>query len=293
MLRRLQLPICSVLLFLICTSQVISAPNYPDLHSATNVQLQQKLEKYIKENDLTSLVQKKQLSFTLVDITDPARPQVGKINGDVNLYAASLPKIAILLGVFQRIHDEELLFDANLREQLIQMIRFSSNEAASDLLDLVGKEYLAELLQSKRYNLYDEKVGGLWVGKHYSKEGAWKRDPLFNLSHGASSLQVAKFYYLLATDRLVSAESCSLMRDILSKPGISHKFVRGAEEHMPTAEVYRKSGTWQTYHSDSALIEHGDRTYIAVALINHTDGGKILSDLIIEMDKIIFSTPFN
>ena len=80
-----------------------------------------------------------------------------------------------------------------------------------------------------------------------------------------------------------------MMREILSDPGIKHKFVRGAQEHMPKAEIYRKSGTWKTYHSDSALIEHDGRSYIAVALINHPKGDKVLSDLLIAMDKIVFS----
>jgi len=264
--------------------------SYPNLKNAKDPSYQNLLHKYVNSNNvLTKLAKANQLSFSLVDITDPQYPRVAEVNGDVNLYAASLPKIAVLLGVFQKIHDGDLLLDKALEEKLIQMIRFSSNAAASELLDLIGKEYLAELLQSKRYQLYDKKNGGLWVGKHYSRAGAWKRDPLYNLSHGASSLKVAKFYYLLATDRLVSADSCSMMREILSDPGIKHKFVRGAQEHMPKAEIYRKSGTWKTYHSDSALIEHDGRSYIAVALINHPKGDKVLSDLLIAMDKIVFS----
>lgn len=280
--------ICCALLFFV-TFQ-ICAKSYPDLNAAKDHSYQKHLQDYVQSNGLAKLAKNKQLSFALVDITEPQMPRVAEVNGDINLYAASLPKIAILLGVFQQIHDGVLILDAALEEKLIQMIRFSSNSAASELLDLVGKEYLADLLQSEQYQLYDRENGGLWVGKHYSRAGAWKRDPLFNLSHGASSLKVAKFYYLLATDRLVSADSCSKMREILSDPGIKHKFVRGAEEHMPGATIYRKSGTWKTYHSDSALIEHGGRSYIAVALINHPKGDKILSDLLVAMDKIVFSS---
>lgn len=279
--------VCCALLFF-ATFQIF-AKSYPDLDAAKDHSYQKLLQNYVQSHGLSNLAKDKQLSFALVDITNPLEPRVAEINGDINLYAASLPKIAILLGVFQRIHDGSVSLDAALEEKLIQMIRFSSNSAASELLDMVGKEYLAELLQSDEYQLYDRELGGLWVGKHYSRAGAWKRDPLFNLSHGASSLKVAKFYYLLATDRLVSADSCSMMRKILSNPGIKHKFVRGAQEHMPDATIYRKSGTWKTYHSDSALIEHGGRSYIAVALINHPKGDEVLSDLLVAMDKIVFS----
>jgi beta-lactamase class A len=53
---------------------------------------------------------------------------------------------------------------------------------------------------SPRYRLYDPRhYGGLWVGKDYAKSGLWRRDPLHNLSHGATAMQVARFYYLLKT----------------------------------------------------------------------------------------------
>ena len=102
-------------------------------------------------------------------ITEPAAPRLAMVNGNQMMYAASLPKIAILLGAFDRIARGELTFDARLRQALTQMIRFSSNRAATEILNLVGKPYLARLLQSPAYRLYDpERGGGLWVGKDYA-----------------------------------------------------------------------------------------------------------------------------
>jgi beta-lactamase class A len=34
----------------------------------------------------------------VVDITDPQRPRMAEINGQEMMYAASLPKLAVLLG---------------------------------------------------------------------------------------------------------------------------------------------------------------------------------------------------
>ena len=96
-LRKIHIAVCVVLLLFFST-QSIGTSTYPDLHQAVNQQLQKQLEQYVKNNGLTKLANKKQLSFALVDITNPEHPQVGAINGDVNLYAASLPKIAIYVG---------------------------------------------------------------------------------------------------------------------------------------------------------------------------------------------------
>jgi beta-lactamase class A len=213
------------------------------------------------------------------------------VNPNEMMYAASLPKIAILLGAFERISNGEMTLDARTREKMAHMIRNSSNQAATEMLNRVGKAYLADLLQSSRYRLYDpKKNGGLWVGKEYSKAGAWRRDPLHNLSHGATALQVARFYYMLQTGRLVSPELSREMKSILANPAIEHKFVKGLKSVHPDSRIYRKSGTWKQYHSDSAIIEHDGRRYIAVALAKSRRGGKWLSDLIVAMDDLIFNS---
>jgi beta-lactamase class A len=181
-----------------------------------------------------------------------------------------------------------MTLDDETHAKLALMIRNSSNQAATEILNQVGKSYLADLLQSPRYRLYDpQRNGGLWVGKAYNKAGAWKRDPLHNLSHGATALQVARFYYMLQTGQLVSPEYSQEMKALLADPAIKHKFVKGMESKHPESRIYRKSGTWKQYHSDSAIIEHDGRRYIAVALAKSPLGGKWLSDLIVAMDDLI------
>ena len=262
-----------------------------DLTETCDPVLQKGLEQCLVSLNLKSAAQDKSLSIVLVDITDPSSPRMAYVNPNEMMYAASLPKIAILLGAFERIANGEMTLDPQTRETMTHMIRNSSNQAANEILNLVGKEYLADLLQSSRYRLYDpEKNGGLWVGKEYSKSGAWKRDPLHNLSHGATALQVARFYYMLQTGRLVSPELSLQMKTILADPAIKHKFVKGLKSVHPDSRIYRKSGTWKQYHSDSAIIEHDGRRYIAVALAKSRRGGQWLSDLIVAMDDLIFKS---
>jgi beta-lactamase class A len=206
------------------------------------------------------------------------------------MYAASLPKIAILLGAFERIESGTMKLDKNNRELMTRMIRNSSNTAATTMLNKVGKKYLANLLQSPRYKLYDKsKNGGLWVGKEYGRGAAFQRDPLHNISHGATAMQVARYYYFLETNRLVSAKLTKDMKEILSKPAINHKFVKGLKSVHPASEIFRKSGSWRQFHADSAIVERDGRRYIAVAMAENPKGGHWLSQLIVEMDKLIFS----
>jgi beta-lactamase class A len=260
----------------------------PPLQACVDQALQKGLEDSLTALKLDQAVRNKSLCVTLVDITDPESPRLASVNGDNMMYAASLPKIAILLGAFDRIDRGELTLTSAVRDKLIRMIRNSSNQAATEMLNMVGKDYLARLLESPRYRLYDPTLnGGLWVGKDYGKASAWKRDPLHNLSHGATAFQVARFYYLLEAGRLVSPEMSRKMKEILGQPAIHHKFVKGLEQAGRVAKIFRKSGTWQNFHADSGIIERDGHRYIAVALANSPDGGQWLSKLIVSLDDLI------
>lgn len=277
-----------LLSLLLSLSFTLSAQDFPDLDKSVNPYLQRQLEDTLSEMGLDRAIRSKKLSVALVDITDCQEPQAALINGDHMMYAASLPKIAILFGVFSRIENEELTLTEDLRERLTNMIRYSSNSAATEMLNLAGRNYLGELLQSPKYRLYDASHnGGLWVGKEYGKGKAFKRDPLHNLSHGATALQVARFYYMLETNQLVGELLQPDMKEILSKPGINHKFVKGLNNHRPGSELFRKSGTWRTWHSDSVLVERNGRKYIAVGLAESQQGSQWLSKMIVAMDDLV------
>ncbi len=292
--KRCGFKIYFVIILLIFATPVYTSQLPTDLTETCDPRLQKALYQSLVSLNLDKAVKRKELSIVLVDITDPSFPRMAYVNPNEMMYAASLPKIAILLGAFERISDGKMTLDAATRAKLVQMIRNSSNHAATEILNRVGKAYLAALLQSPRYRLYDpERNGGLWVGKEYSKSGTWKRDPLHNLSHGATALQVARFYYLLQTGRLVSPELSRQMKTILGNPAIEHKFVKGLKSVHPESRIYRKSGTWRQYHSDSAIIEHDGRRYIAVALAKSPRGGKWLTDLIVAMDQLVFQSVNN
>jgi beta-lactamase class A len=235
--------------------------------------LQKQVDGALHELGLDEPIRRRKLGVVFVDITEVEKPRVASVNGDVMMYAASLPKIAVLLAVYESAAEGRLEIDKQIEEEVERMIRDSSNSAATDLMNRVGKEYIAQVLLKPRYRLYDPtRGGGLWVGKDYAKAGLWRRDPLHNLSHGATAMQVARFYYLLETENLVTPEYSREMKRVLGNTRLHHKFVRVLERINPAALLFRKSGTWRTHHSDSVLAERGDSGYIAVALSDSSQG---------------------
>ena len=104
-------------------------------------------------------------------------------------------------------------------------------------------------------------------------------------------MQAARFYYLAETGRLVSKEHIADFVEIMSRPGIQHKFVKGIKKSKPAAEIYRKSGTWKAFHADSGVIadkEKGYR-YIIVALTEHPEGADGLARFAAVVDETMDS----
>ena len=261
------------------------------LWAEMDADLQQRLEATLARMELDDDAADKRLGLALIDLTHPEDPVAAAINPDEMMYAASLPKIAVLLAAFEKIERDEIPYDDEMRESLTAMIRYSSNREATALMDLVGKEYIAEVLLSPKYRLYDPaRGGGLWAGKNYGAGGVWQRDPLKNLSHAATPMQIARFYYMLSQGDLVSPGASRAMREILSEPGIPHKFVRGMNSLPGEVTMARKSGTWGAWHADSALVEYRGRTFIAVGLCEDPEGDRWLEQLIVEMALLVRET---
>jgi beta-lactamase class A len=257
------------------------------LADAQDPSLQMQLEGIVRKQGLWDAVEKGDLALLLAIVTDPASPRMAQLNGHRMMYAASLPKIAILFGAAVSIEQGRLQLTDALHQDLADMMRVSCNDCATRVLEQVGREELIGLLQAPEYAFYDPNgEGGLWVGKDYAPTQAYHRDPLFGLSHGATAFQVARFYYRLETGTLVSPEYTRLMREVMSKPGINHKFVKGLKG-IPGIEIMRKSGTWKTFHADSALVRYRDQTYIMVGLANNGNGDSWLTQLASPLNDLV------
>ncbi len=238
------------------------------------------------------LIREKKMAIGVVDISDPENVRFARINGRVMMYAASLPKIAVLLASAHALEDGHIQETPEVLNDMQQMISKSDNQAATRMIDRLEFDYIEKVLKSPKYRLYNpERGGGLWVGKRYAATGERHPEAMQGLSHAATATQVCRFYYLLAMGKLVSHERSGQMLEMLADPKLHHKFVGALEKRVPGAALFRKSGTWKIWHSDSVLIWGPVwRRYIAVALIEDPQGEEIMKQLIDVIDSLMERT---
>jgi beta-lactamase class A len=236
-----------------------------------------------------SLISQQKMAVGLVDLSNPKRPRFAKVNGNLMMYAASLPKIAVLLAAFQGFEDGTLRETPQMRAELIEMIRRSDNFAASQVINRIGLRRIAAILLDPRYHFYDQKRGGgLWVGSDYGRHLEQNPEPLKNLDHAATVNQVCRFYYLLAYGRLINRERSRQMLKIMAFPDLDDKFVRALGNSVSPNNLYRKSGEWKVWSSDSILVWNGARRrYILVAMVEDAQGETILRQLLPAMEQVL------
>ncbi len=253
--------------------------------------LQANLEEEILSNEIWSqLISQKKMAIGIVDLSDPERVRFARLNGNYMMYAASLPKIAILLSAMDAIEKGELTETPEVKKDMRLMISKSDNAASTRMIDRIGYEKIESVMTDPNYEFYDENSGGgLWVGKRYGGGGDTNREPLKQLSHAASVTQVCRFYYLLANGKLVNEKRSKQMLSIMENPELHHKFVNTLDMIAPTARLFRKSGSWKTYHSDSILVwgKESNRRYILVALVDDPDGEQIIRNLVKPVEKVL------
>jgi beta-lactamase class A len=259
------------------------------LRSLLDSTFQTELEKHLDAHaKWKRLMNQKRLALGVVDLSDPYRAKYARVNGNVMMYAASLPKIAILLAAMDAIEKGEIEDTPEIRRKMRLMMSKSNNAASTELMDMLGHDKIATTLMDPKYDLYDEDYGGgLWVGKRYAKTGERHPDPIMGISHGATVTQVCRYYYLLVYGMLVNHDRSEEMLELMVDPELHHKFVAKLEKIAPKAKLYRKSGTWKNFHSDSVLVWGPERRYILVALSEDNDGSRMLEELVVTVDNML------
>jgi beta-lactamase class A len=254
--------------------------------------LQARLDLALKKHALwQSLINEQKMAVGLVDLSDPKKPRFARVNGNTMMYAASLPKIAVLLAAFQGFEDGTLKETREVHADLIEMIRRSDNLAANQVIHQVGLRRIAAVILDPRYRFYDQKQGGgLWVGSDFGLHLEQYPEPLKNLDHAATVDQVCRFYYLLAYGKLINRERSRQMLKILAFPDLNDKFVQALGNAVPPNYLYRKSGEWKLWSSDSILVWTGTwRRYILVAMVEDAQGENILRQLLPAMEQVLRS----
>lgn len=225
---------------------------------------------------------------TSVGVLDLRRERLALINPDRGDYGASVPKIGILLAYFELHPRAATDLDPSVRKELGQMIKVSSNALAAKYSRDLGLRSIQAVID--KYKLYDPlRGGGIWVGKHYGKDAERHPDPVGSHSHAITVRQVMRFYLLMMQGKLVSPEASARMREIFASPEIPHqqiKFVKGLAGRDGLT-ILRKSGSWENWLHDSAVVKGPGRHYILVAMTNHAKGDEYLTELAQAVDDVM------
>jgi len=251
------------------------------LSQCLDTKLQIGLEAALSRSEWGNLIDRHDMAVGIVDLANPETIRYAAVNGTDMMYAASLPKIGILYAAERQLEQGRLAPSPAVTQDLNAMIRVSSNAAATRMIDRVGGLEAVNRALTEAPAFYDrDRGGGIWVGKRFSSDTRRQPDPLQGISHAATVHQVARFYTLVATGALINRERSAEMLDILSDPGLDHKFVHSLQERAPEAEIYRKSGSWRDWHADSALVWGPERRYVVVGLVKDDRGEEIIRSVI-------------
>jgi beta-lactamase class A len=246
------------------------------------------LQKYLEKID-TRLRERfgMKADQTSVGVLDLNTLRLAMVRPDEIDYAASVPKICILLAYFQLHPEAATNLDSQTRRELGEMIKISSNEMAAKYSQQLGLKQIQQVLDS--YRFYDAAHGGgLWVGKHYGKGTERYGDPIGNNSHAATVRQLLRYYLLLEQGKLASPAASSTMREIFASPDIAHlddRFVKGLSRR--NVQILRKSGWWEDWFLDTAIVTGGGRHYIIVAMTHHPKGDDYLEAFAPMVDDLL------
>lgn len=276
------------------TMKPTPAPYVLDFTTATNPALQAAVEALDVRLRAKFGMTAEQTSAGVLDLNTL---RLALVRPDRIDYAASVPKIGILLAWFQLHPEAATALDPVTRHELGLMIKVSDNAMAAKYSQLLGLKAIQQVLDS--YGLYDATHGGgLWVGKHYGKGTERYPDPVGGHSHAATVRQLLRYYLLLEQDQLVSPAASATMREIFTSPDIAHiqdKFVKGLAplrqgsegQAGRDVEVRRKAGWWEDWFLDTAIVTGGGRHYIVVAMTHHPKGDDYLVDFAAAVDDLL------
>jgi beta-lactamase class A len=255
-------------------SSASSAPLQSVLDGAVRVALERFKDKGFAE---------KNLAVTLLDLSDPARPERASFRGAEPIYPASVVKLFYLAAAHRRIEDGRLKETEEFGRGLRDMIVESSNDATAFVLDsLTGVSSGAELSPAElkkwgesrnavnRYFAalgYTVGAGGINVNQKPWCEGPYGRErqflgPKFENRNKLTTDATARLLAEIASGRAVTPARSAKMLELLKRDfsgksedpdDQAHGFTGIALE--PGTRLWSKAGWTSTARHDAAYLE--------------------------------------
>ncbi|HET6669728.1 MAG TPA: serine hydrolase [Pyrinomonadaceae bacterium] len=246
----------------------------------------------------------KQLSITLIDLRDPARPLTASFRGNERVYPASVVKLFYLAATHRLLEDKKLTETPELKRAVKDMIVDSSNEATQYVLDVIthttgGYELPPREMEKWQYarnavNRYFSSLGytNINVNQKTFCEDAYGREQVSRGKNGENRNKLttdatARLMMEIVARKAVTPERSNQMMELLQRDyGGATKdpddqgqgFTGIALKEIEGARLWSKAGWTSTTRHDVAYVElpDGIKFVLAVFTTEHANEREII-----------------
>ena len=249
-------------------------------------------------------LEEKQLSITLIDLSDVQHPVTASFRGNERVYPASVVKLFYLAAAHRWLEDKKITETPELTRALKDMIVDSSNEATQYVLDVIthttgGYELPPKEMEEWQYqrnavNRYFTSLGYSNINTNQKTfcEDAYGREQVSRGKNGENRNKLttdatARLMMEIVTGKAVTPERSSQMMTLLKRDytGKSsdaddqgHGFTGIALSDVSGAKLWSKAGWTSTTRHDVAYVElpDGKKFILATFTTEHANEREII-----------------
>jgi beta-lactamase class A len=236
-------------------------------------------------------LEEKQLSITLIDLSDPGHPAQASFRGNERIYPASVVKLFYLAAAHRWLEDKKIEDTPELRRALKDMIVDSSNEATQYIVDVLTHTTAGYELPPKEMAEWQKKRNA--VNRYYTSlgytninvnqktfcEDAYGREKVSRGPNGENRNKlttdaVARLLSEIVTGKAVTPARSAQMMELLKRDYAGtakdpddqgHGFTGIALQGVAGVKLWSKAGWTSTTRHDAAYLEFPDgRKFILV-----------------------------
>lgn len=249
-------------------------------------------------------LEEKQLSITLIDLRDPARPVTASFRGNERIYPASVVKLFYLVATYRWLEDKKIEETPELTRAVRDMIVDSSNEATQYVLDVIthttgGYELPPKEMDEWQYkrnavNRYFTSLGysNININQKTFCEDAYGRERVSRGPNGENRNKLttdatARLMMEIVTGKAGTPARTAMMMELLKRDYASKSkdtddqglgFTGIALKGVEGAKLWSKAGWTSTTRHDVAYIEltDGARFVLATFTTEHANEREII-----------------
>jgi beta-lactamase class A len=299
MMKPKTLTLLVVISLVLFASPALAQTQSRTLQSLVDEAARQTLEKFAVKK-----LEDKQLSITLINLRDPARPVAASFRGNERVYPASVVKLFYLAAAHRWLEDGKIADTPELRRALKDMIVDSSNEATQYVVDVIThttsgyelppKEMAEWQAQRNAVNRYYVALGytNINVNQKTFCEDAYGREQVSRGPNGENRNKLttdatARLLAEIVTGKAVTPARSAAMMALLKREytGASqdaddqgHGFTGLALAGMADVRLWSKAGWTSTTRHDAAYLElpDGSKFVLVTFTTDHANEREII-----------------